>query len=129
MPAGAVNVHGHLDRAAGPTDRHVNVSVEHTDYARGADVRARACPQAPGTERRYGWICRRDWFAEIGRLSRSVFSAVGRGGRHVRRRRPAPPPGRGVTVTTSSPDLGTPYRPAILVHTWSLRASSHGTKC
>ena len=33
VPAGAVNVHGHLHRAAGPTDRHVNVSVEHTDYA------------------------------------------------------------------------------------------------
>ena len=24
VPAGAVNVHGHLHRAAGPTDRHVN---------------------------------------------------------------------------------------------------------
>ena len=33
VPAGAVNVHGHLHRAAGPTNRHVNVSVEHTDYA------------------------------------------------------------------------------------------------
>ena len=33
VPAGAVNVHGHLHRAGGPTDRHVNVSVEHTDYA------------------------------------------------------------------------------------------------
>ncbi len=32
VPAGAVNVHGHLHRAAGPTDRHVNVAVEHTDY-------------------------------------------------------------------------------------------------
>ena len=32
-PAGAVNVHGYLHRAAGPTDRHVNVSVEHTDDA------------------------------------------------------------------------------------------------
>ena len=32
VPAGAVNVHGHLHRAAGPTDRHVNVSVEDTDY-------------------------------------------------------------------------------------------------
>ena len=31
VPAGAVNVHGHLHRAAGPTNRHVNVSVEHTD--------------------------------------------------------------------------------------------------
>ena len=33
VPVGAVNVHGHLHRAAGPTNRHVNVSVEHTDYA------------------------------------------------------------------------------------------------
>ena len=33
VPSGAVSVHGHLHRAAGPTDRHVNVSVEHTDYA------------------------------------------------------------------------------------------------
>ena len=33
IPSGAVNVHGHLHRAAGPTDRHVNVSVEHTNYA------------------------------------------------------------------------------------------------
>ena len=33
VPAGTVNVHGHLHRAAGPTNRHVNVSVEHTDYA------------------------------------------------------------------------------------------------
>ena len=33
VPAGAVNVHGHLHRAAGSTDGHVNVSVEHTDYA------------------------------------------------------------------------------------------------
>lgn len=33
IPSGAVNVHGHLHRAAAPTDRHVNVSVEHTDYA------------------------------------------------------------------------------------------------
>ena len=29
----SVNVHGHLNRAAGLADRHVNVSVEHTDYA------------------------------------------------------------------------------------------------
>ena len=29
----SVNVHGHLHRAAGLTDRHVNGSVEHTDYA------------------------------------------------------------------------------------------------
>ena len=34
VPAGAVNVQCHLHRAAGPTNRHVNVSVEHTDYAR-----------------------------------------------------------------------------------------------
>ena len=33
VPAGAVNVHGHLHRAARPTDQHINVSVEHTDYA------------------------------------------------------------------------------------------------
>ena len=33
IPSGAVSVHGHLHRAAGPTDRHVNVSVEHTNYA------------------------------------------------------------------------------------------------
>ena len=31
-PDRAVNVHGHLHGAAGPTDRHVNVSVELTDY-------------------------------------------------------------------------------------------------
>ncbi len=33
IPAGAVNVHGHLHRVPGPTNRHVNLSVEHTDYA------------------------------------------------------------------------------------------------
>ena len=33
IPAGAVNVHGHLHQAAGPSDRHVDMSVEHTDYA------------------------------------------------------------------------------------------------
>ena len=33
VPAGAVNIHGHLHRVAGPTDRHVNLAVEHTDYA------------------------------------------------------------------------------------------------
>ena len=37
VPAGATNVHGHLHQAAGPTKRHVNVSVEHTDYAPQAD--------------------------------------------------------------------------------------------
>ena len=54
VPAGAVNVHGHLHRAAGPTNRHVNVSVEHTDYApRGTHVRPRVCLQTPGTELRH----------------------------------------------------------------------------
>ena len=33
VPVVAVNVDGHLHRAAGPTDRHINLSVEHTDYA------------------------------------------------------------------------------------------------
>ena len=52
VPTGAVNVHGHLHR--GPTDRHVNVSVEHTDYAPvGLTLRPRACLQTPGTERRH----------------------------------------------------------------------------
>ena len=33
IPAGAVNVHGHLHQAAGPRDRHIDMPVEHTDYA------------------------------------------------------------------------------------------------
>ena len=43
VPAGAVNVHGYLHRAAGPTDRHVNVSVEHTDYAPVGLTYVQAC--------------------------------------------------------------------------------------
>ena len=54
VSAGAVNVHGHLHRAAGPTNRHVNVSVEYTDYAPvGLTYVPRACLQTPGTERRH----------------------------------------------------------------------------
>ena len=33
VPPTAVNVHGHLHGAEAPTPRHVNVSVERTDYA------------------------------------------------------------------------------------------------
>ena len=33
VPPTAVNVHGHLHGAEAPTPRHINVSVEHTDYA------------------------------------------------------------------------------------------------
>lgn len=33
VPPTAVNVHGHIHKADSPTRRHVNVSVERTDYA------------------------------------------------------------------------------------------------
>lgn len=33
VPPAAVNIHGHLHKADGPSRRHVNVSVERTDYA------------------------------------------------------------------------------------------------
>ena len=33
VPPTAVNVHGHLHKGAAPSRRHVNVSVERTDYA------------------------------------------------------------------------------------------------
>ena len=33
VPAGAVNVHGHLHRAAGPTTSTSTCPSEHTDYA------------------------------------------------------------------------------------------------
>lgn len=33
VPAGTVNVHGHLHKAPPISDEHLNVSVEHTDYA------------------------------------------------------------------------------------------------
>ena len=33
VPPTTINVHGHLHAADAPSNRHVNVSVEHTDYA------------------------------------------------------------------------------------------------
>ena len=53
VPAGAVNVHGHLHRATGPTGRHVKVSVEHTDYALvGLTYVLELARRRSGTERR-----------------------------------------------------------------------------
>ena len=48
IPPTAVNVHGHLHRAEGPTRRHINLSVEQIDYAPvGPGLGARRRPAPP----------------------------------------------------------------------------------
>ena len=48
VPAGAVNVHGHLHRAAGPTDRHVNGMLEQgkVNFDLAAEAQRRESPTA-----------------------------------------------------------------------------------
>ena len=75
VPAGAVNVHGHLHRAAGPTDQHINVSVEHTDYAPvGLTYVLELARRHPEPERRHATQARRARDRPPGHV---YFSALG----------------------------------------------------
>ncbi len=52
LPAGTVNVHGHLHEGTEPTARHINIALEQTGYepielsAELAEARRRLAPAA-----------------------------------------------------------------------------------